>query len=383
MRREYGKDGNNGTDGRGNGKYSPILPFVPLFPSFPYSLFPGRTIPFQEDKMKIIASLLLTSLAAFALTGALVSAGATQEEKHKMTKADVDRLMTELSNWGRWGKEDQLGAINLITAAKRKQAAALIKEGFSVSLARDTEKEKADDNPSPYEHTMTLSGVNNRGQFSLDAVRISFHGYQHTHLDALCHMFWNGKMYNGFSQEEVTQKGAAKLAIQNLKQGIFTRGVLMDIPQLKGVKYLEPGTPIYPEDLEAWEKKAGLKLTAGDAVFIRTGRWARRAEKGAWDVSSNSAGLHASCAKWLKARDVALLGSDAASDLLPSGIEGLTHPIHQLTLVALGVNIFDNCDLEALSDAAAKRKRWEFLLTAAPIPLTGGTGSPLNPIASF
>jgi len=333
--------------------------------------------------MRIISPVLLTLLAAFALAGALVSAGATQDAKHKMTKEDVDRLMAEVSNWGRWGKDDQLGAVNLITEAKRKQAAALVKEGFSVSLARDTEKEKADDNPSPYEHTMTLSGVNNRGQFSLDAFRISFHGYQHTHLDALCHMFWNGKMYNGFSQEEVTQKGAAKLAIQNLKQGIFTRGVLMDIPQLKGVKYLEPGTPIYPEDLEAWEKKAGLKLTAGDAVFIRTGRWARRAEKGAWDVSANSAGLHASCAKWLKARDAALLGSDAASDLLPSGIEGLTHPIHQLTLVALGVNIFDNCDLEALSEAAAKRKRWEFLLTAAPIPLTGGTGSPLNPIASF
>ena len=333
--------------------------------------------------MKIAATVLLTSLAAFAVTGALVSAGAKQDSKQKMTKADVDRMMTELSNWGRWGKEDQLGAVNLITEAKRKQAAALVKEGFSVSLARDTEKERAEDNPSPYEHTMTMSGVNNRGNFSLDAFRISFHGYQHTHLDALCHMFWDGKMYNGFSQEEVTQKGASKLGIQNLKLGIFTRGVLMDIPQLKGMKYLEPGTPIYPEDLEAWEKKAGLKLTAGDAVFIRTGRWARRAEKGAWNVSANAAGLHASCARWLKRRDVALLGSDAASDVSPSGVEGSTLPIHQLALIALGVNIFDNCDLEALSEAAAKRRRWEFLLTAAPIPLTGGTGSPLNPIASF
>ena len=333
--------------------------------------------------MKIKAAVFLIMLVACALACALVSGAVRQEAQRKMTGDDVDRLMTELSNWGRWGKEDQLGAINLITAEKRKQAAALVKEGFPISLARDTEKERADDNPSPYEHTMTLSGVNNRGQFSLDSFRISFHGYQHTHLDALCHMFWKGKMYNGFSQEEVTQKGAAKLAIRNLKQGVFTRGVLMDIAQLKGVKYLEPGTPIYQEDLEAWEKKAGLKLTAGDAVFIRTGRWARRAERGAWDVSTNSAGLHASCAKWLKARDVALLGSDAASDVLPSGVEGLTHPIHQLALVALGVNIFDNCDLEALSEAAAKRKRWEFLLTAAPIPLTGGTGSPLNPIATF
>jgi kynurenine formamidase len=333
--------------------------------------------------MRIVALVLLTLLASVAATVALVSAGVTQDARPKMTKVDVDRLMTELSNWGRWGKDDQLGAVNLITEAKRKRAAALVKEGFSVSLARDTEKERADDNPSPYEHTMTLSGVNNRGQFSLDAFRISFHGYQHTHLDALCHMFWNGKMYNGFSQEEVMQKGAAKLAIQNLKQGVFTRGVLIDIPRVRGVKYLEPGTPLYPEDLQAWEQKMGIRLTAGDAVFIRTGRWARRAEKGPWDVSTKSAGLHASCATWLKRRDVALLGSDAASDVLPSGIEGVSHPIHQLALIALGVNIFDNCDLEALSEAAAKRGRWEFLLTAAPIPLTGGTGSPLNPIATF
>src|SRR5215468_317159 len=211
--------------------------------------------------MKIAATVLLTSLAAFAVTGALVSAGAKQDSKQKMTKTDVDRMMTELSNWGRWGKDDQLGAVNLITAAKRKQAAALVREGFSVSLARDTNTEKAEDNSDPYEHTMTLTGVNNdRIPFSIDNFKISFHGYQHTHLDALCHMFWQGKMYNGYSQEEVTQRGAGKLAITTLKQGIFTRGILMDMAALKGVPYLEPGTPIYPEDLEAWEKKAGLKL---------------------------------------------------------------------------------------------------------------------------
>src|SRR5262249_13633438 len=150
-----------------------------------------------------------------------------------------------------------------------------------------------------------------------------------------------GKMYNGFAQTDVTRQGAGKLAITNLKQGIFTRGILMDIPRLKGLPYLEPGTPIYPEDLEAWEKKANLKLQPGDAVFIRTGRWARRAAKGPWNVSQLSAGLHASSAKWLKQRDVALLGSDVASDLFPSQVPGVTHPIHQLALVAMGVNIFD------------------------------------------
>jgi kynurenine formamidase len=303
--------------------------------------------------------------------------------QNMLTKTDIDRMMKELSNWGRWGKDDQLGAMNLITPVKRKQAAALVKEGVSISLARDTNTQTAEDNPQPYEHSMTLAGVGNRGQFSLDKIGVSFHGYQHTHLDALCHMFWQGKMYNGFSQEEVTKEGASKLSIANLKQGVFTRGILIDLPKLKGVAYLEPGTAIYPEDLEAWEKKAKIKITPGDVIFVRTGRWSRRAAVGPWDVSRNSTGLHASCAKWIKQRDVAIIGSDVASDLLPSGIEGVSHPIHQLVLVAMGVYIFDNCDLEALSEACDKRNRWDFLLTASPIAVAGGTGSPLNPIATF
>ena len=159
--------------------------------------------------------------------------------------------------------------------------------------------------------------------------------------------------------------------------------MLLDIPKLKGVPYLEPGTPIFPDDLNAWEKKAGVKVEAGDIVFVRTGRWARRAAAGPWNVGLRSAGLHASCAAWLHKRDVAMVGSDAASDVMPSRVEGVRQPIHQLLLVAMGTPIFDNCDLEAISDAAAARKRWTFLLSAAPISVKGGTGSPLNPIATF
>jgi kynurenine formamidase len=329
--------------------------------------------------------VVVFTVAVVALCGLMFSALAdhSSSSQSKLTQADIDRMMKELSNWGRWGKEDQLGAMNLITATKRKQAAALVKEGVSVSLARETNTRTAEDNPQPYEHSMTLSGVGNRGQFSLDKIGVSFHGYQHTHLDALCHMFWQGKMYNGFSQEEVTKEGASKLSIANLKQGVFTRGILIDLPKLKGVPYLEPGTAIYPEDLDAWEKKTKIKITPGDVIFIRTGRWARRAAVGPWDVSRNSAGLHASCAGWIRERDIAIIGSDVASDLLPSGIEGVSHPIHQLVLVAMGVYIFDNCDLEAISEACEKRNRWDFLLTAAPIAVAGGTGSPLNPIATF
>ncbi len=335
--------------------------------------------------MKTIASIFIAILiVASCFFVAKTTANQSQKpNRPQLTQADIDRWMTELSNWGRWGKQDELGAINLITQAKRKQAAALVRAGLTVSLSHDTNVESAPDNSNPYTHQMMMTGETDGGQWSVDTIGVLFHGYQHTHLDALCHMFWQGKMYNGFSQTEVTRKGANKLSILNLKQGIVTRGILIDVPRLKGVAYLEPGTAIYPEDLDAWEKKAKLKIAPGDVIFIRTGRWARRAAKGPWDIGNNSAGLHASCAKWIKQRDVAILGSDAASDLLPSGIEGVTHPIHQLTLVAMGVHILDNCDLEALSETCAKLNRWDFMLTASPIAVTGGTGSPLNPIAVF
>ncbi|MFN0100590.1 MAG: cyclase family protein [Bryobacteraceae bacterium] len=304
--------------------------------------------------------------------------------QEKADKTTIDRWMKELSNWGRWGKDDQLGAVNLITAAKRKQAAALVREGVSVSLSRDTEKEKAEDNPRPFTQEMNNTGGNPAGgQFSVDTYSVLYHGYAHTHMDSLCHMFYEGKMYNGFSQDEVGAEGAKKLAINAFKNGILSRGVLLDIPSLKGVPYLEPGAPIYPEDLDAWEKRAGLKVTAGDIVFVRTGRWARRAALGPWNVGLRSAGLHASCAPWLRKRDVAMVGSDAGCDVMPSRVEGVRQPIHQLLLVAMGTPIFDNCDLEAISDASATRKRWTFMLSAAPISVKGGTGSPLNPIATF
>jgi kynurenine formamidase len=294
---------------------------------------------------------------------------------------DFERWMTDLSNWGRWGKDDQLGALNLVTPAKRKQALALVRDGASVSLARNAEKEKAIDNGSPFQHSMDRTGTNNPGFSCADTYKVSYHGMAHTHIDSLCHMFHGGKMYNGFAQTNVTSEGAQRLGIQNLKNGILSRGVLIDIPLLKGVEFLEPGTPIFPADLDAWEKKAGIKVGSGDIVLIRTGRWARRASAGPW--GGKFAGLHGSCARWLKQRDVAVVGSDAASDVLPSGVEEVAMPIHQLCLVAMGTWILDNCDLEAVSVAAKERQRWEFMLVVAPLAVPGGTGSPVNPIATF
>mgnify|MGYP003323636702 FL=1 len=157
----------------------------------------------------------------------------------------------------------------------------------------------------------------------------------------------------------------------------------MDIARLKGVDYLDPETPIYVDDLEAWERESGVRVEPGDIVFVRSGRWARRADVGPWATSEQSSGLHASVAPWLRERGVAMLGGDGTNDVMPSGVDGVAQPIHQLTIVAMGMPLFDNLDLEAVAAEAARQNRWEFLLVAAPLAMDGGTGSPLNPLAIF
>ena len=328
--------------------------------------------------------ILGTLISTFAVIAVFLACGPSGQTRETVTKATADAWMTDLSNWGRWGDEDQLGAVNLITPEKRKQAVALVQDGVSVSLARNVEKEEAADNPRPFVHRMLNTGDKlSGGQFVSDEYTVGYHGFAHTHMDSLTHMSYQGKSYNGFEIAQVKEDGTPHLAIPNFKTGIFTKGILMDIPKLKGVDYLEPGTPIYPEDLAAWEKQAGFKVEPGDVVFIYTGRWKLRDEKGPWAASQKSAGLYASSAKWLRQRDIAMIGSDASSDVKPSGVEGVGSPIHQLMLVAFGTPIFDNCDLEDLAVECRRRNRWEFLLTAAPIPVGRGTGSPLNPIATF
>ena len=316
---------------------------------------------------RLFATMLVLALPVTALS------------QQPITRAQFEKWKAELSNWGRWGKDDQIGALNLITPAKRRQAAALVREGFSVSLSRDADTEKAIDNPDPFEHSMITTGSDRMGVIP--------HGVAHTHLDSLAHINYDGVFYNGYkpNPDTVMKTGHTRNSIVNLKNGIFTRGILVDLPRLKGVPYVEPGTPIYASDIEAWEKMAGVKITAGDALFIRTGRWARRAKLGPFDTNRTArrSGPSASMIPWLRQRDVALLGGDTPPSVAPSDAEGETGAVHDFALVYLGVHIFDNCDLEALAEAAAARKRWEFLLTVAPLAIRGGTGSPVNPIATF
>ena len=313
--------------------------------------------------------------AAFALA---VTVSAQVPAKRSPANAEeFDRLFQQVKNWGRWGAEDQLGSINLITAAKRKQALSFAKTGQTVSLVHNPLTDKADDNGSPFEHTM-LPG------FNMDRYAVSYHGYSHSHMDALCHILYKEQTYNGYARAAVnTDKGCTKLGIDNLKQGLITKAVLLDIPRLKGVPYLEPGTAIYQEDVEAWEKMSGAKIQSGDVILLRTGRWARRDKVGPWAVGRSAAGFHASIIPFIKARGVAIVGSDAASEVSPSMVEGVGLPVHTLLITALGVNILDNQDLEAVAEVAAKLKRWEFMITINPMPVTGGTGSPMNTLAIF
>jgi hypothetical protein len=216
--------------------------------------------------MRAFAQGLLVILMVGLPLGKLSSQTASTQV---VTDAEYERWKKDLSNWGRWGRDDAIGAPNLITPEKRRQAAALVNEGFSVSLAGDADAVQAVDNPNPYEVRMLAIGN--------DRIAVADHGIAHTHLDSLAHINDQGAFYNGYKPDPdaVLKGGHAKNSIHNVKNGIFTRGILIDIPRLKGVPYLEPGTPIRVEDLEAWERQAGVEVSAGDALFVRTGVWAR------------------------------------------------------------------------------------------------------------
>jgi hypothetical protein len=186
------------------------------------------------------------------------------------TEADFQRAMKELSNWGRWGSDDELGAANLITPAKRKQALTLPKEGLPVSLAHDVIQEKAADAPNILQRVLgnvTPAGTTDQYQYTG-----TYHGVAHSHLDAVdCHMMVDGKGYNGRSMEEITAAGGCpKGNINALKDGVVTRGVLFDATRLPGKAasqgWVEPGTPIHREDLEALEKLEHVRVSAGEHI---------------------------------------------------------------------------------------------------------------------
>jgi kynurenine formamidase len=322
---------------------------------------------------RMIVGVLSASLAAYLGASALAAQRSPQPPPNlsSVTKQQFDRWMTELSNWGRWGTDDERGALNLIAADKRRQAAALAKTGTVVSLARPLVKEQpAAATAAP--RTVNRSGASNSvflidGDYLYERQEIEYHGGTVSHFDALCHVSYNGKLYNNLNFKEVVTAdgGCAKLSVTTAQDGIVTRGILLDIP----------GTRVRRDDVEAWEKKTGVRISAGDALLLRTRR------PGAKPGGLGAAGYEPSLIPFLKERDIALLGSDTAQE--GGTIPGVSIPIHVFTIVALGMNLLDNLALDDLAATAEKMKRWEFMLVVEPLRVQNGAGSPVNPVAIF
>jgi kynurenine formamidase len=300
-----------------------------------------------------------------------------------VTKAQADRWMTDLSNWGRWGKDDQLGALNLITPEKRRQAMALAKTGTVISLERkivpskEPEETRVDGKPHGISffdiRFKTFPAGDPRGNdgFSSDIQESHVHGPM-THLDALCHDSANGRLYNGFPLTETVSQdiGCTKLGLDNLKEGIVTRGILIDMTRLKNRANDAPGAHVYVDDIEAWEKQTGLNVSRGDALFVYN-PVRRDAE-----TAGAGAGFDLSVVPWMKARGVAVTSNVMA-------IAEDRHADHKLVLVALGTYLLDGVALDGLAAAAARLNRWEFMLIVAPLQVPGSTGSIVNPLAMF
>lgn len=305
----------------------------------------------------------------------------------------------ELSNWGRWGPDDRLGTLNHVDQDVRRAALALPRVGEVVSCAWDIDSTPRPDQPfgAPHRHFLStgegltdperVGGPAPRGGGVAEWIGMVYHGYSITHLDGLSHMHWDGRLYNDVPAAAVTPgRGATELAITDLPAGIVTRGVLVDVAAALGRDWLDPGEPVVPEHLEAALDAQGTEVRRGDAVLLRTGYGRRLRERGPDDMSSGGssrAGWHAACLPWLHRREVAAIGADTAQDVVPSGYETMRNPVHLVGIVAMGLWLIDNCDLEPLAAACRRHRRWEFLLTVAPLRFSGATGSPVNPLATF
>jgi kynurenine formamidase len=300
-----------------------------------------------------------------------------------VSAAEFRVLFERVSTWGRWGPDDERGALNHLTPERVAAAAGLVRSGRTVSLSHPLNTEREPDNPEPAEHRMTmLPDAHPTGlAFVKDYIGVDYHNDTHSHLDAFCHVSYDGLLYNGRPANSVSADGAAVETVEVLKDGLIGRGVLLDIPRARGVRWLEPGESVLPDDLEEAERSQNVDVGEGDILLVRTGHETRLDELGPWDVASSKAGLHPSCALLLAERRIAALGCDGNNDTAPSATEGVGFPIHVLALVAMGVHLLDYLQLDGLARACEQASRWEFLLVASPLRIPGGTGSPLNPIA--
>jgi len=298
---------------------------------------------------------------------------------------ELDAMFAALSNWSRWGVDDQRGAANFLTDAHRVAATRLVETGESLSLAHDLATEPMPEHPNPVQHHMLASGDarDSNGIAGYEAARdhlaLDIHGLWTTHVDALSHMFVRGQMYGGRPASEVRSDGARSNTVLTLAGGVIGRGVLLDIPRALGRDYLDTGEVVTVADLEAAEATQGVRAGTGDILLVALGREARKRATRGFDGFS---GLHSECLPWLAQRQVAVLGSDGISDPMPFvGTPEWPFPVHQIGIVAMGLHLIDNVRLAPLAARCAELGRWEFLFTMAPLRIPKGTGCPVNPVA--
>jgi kynurenine formamidase len=304
-----------------------------------------------------------------------------------MTAQEFRELFDTVSNWGRWDDGGRRGALSHLTAVRIAAAARLVRSGMTVTLSRPLRTEGRIDVPEPADHHMTMLTDVDIGsgsvRFAKDYIGVDYHNEGHSHIDAFSHVAFEGSFFDGKPAGSVTVEGAHIGAIDVLKDGLVGRAVLLDVPRVRGARWIEPGEHVFPEDLEAAEREQGVRAGPGDILLVRTGHARRLTELEPWDTREAKAGLHPTAALFLAGRRIAALGSDGNNDTAPSTTEGMGFPMHVLAINAMGVHLLDYLQFEDVLPHCEATGRWEFLFVAAPLRITGGTGSPLNPIAIF
>jgi kynurenine formamidase len=294
-------------------------------------------------------------------------------------------LFGQVSSWGRGRPGEAPGGLAELTPARVAAAAREVRTGRRVSMGLPLDLSAAPDNLAPPVHHMTGLAdvpVGSGGlRFGTDYVGMNVHGDAHTHIDALCHVAYDGLLYDGVPAATLTSAGAGALAIDLAGAGLVGRGVLLDIPHARGTAWLEPGDHVTAEDLERAEQAQGVRVGPGDILCVRVGHVCRRHQMGAWDVANSRAGLHPTAMRFLAERRVAALGSDGNNDTAPSAVADVPYPVHVLAINAMGLHLVDYLHLEELTRLCRELGRWSFLCLIAPLRLVAGTGSPVNPIA--
>lgn len=278
-----------------------------------------------------------------------------------MARADFDALFKQVDNAGRWGADDERGTLNLITPAVRRAASAEVRTGATVSLAREMVHGQPEGGFGPISVEVLLVSDSALGPsdgtslWAGERTTLFYHGWGYTHIDALSHMpAYRGRGYNNAPVTHAPPVGQSRNSIATMRDGVIGRGVLVDLPALRGVDYVAPGGAITARDLEAWEKQSGVRIGAGDIVLVRSGRWSAQALAAKVE---RSAGIHPTTAAWLHARGVAVLGDESGTDTTPTSVAGINSPLHVLALVAMGMPLIENLDLEELANQAADALR--------------------------